>query len=111
MVLTIDLYTAIINNCLSVAFIAQWVEHVNIEQLFFKLCIVSSNPVRNMHYCNYCKDFCFYFYSIFSFLQYRFSILSNLISSVTTTFSRQIRNNVHQLSPFTSSVLKICAAT
>ena len=57
--ITIDVYTAIMNTCLLVAFVAQWVEHVNI--VIFKLCVVSSNPVRDIYYCSYCKDFCFYF--------------------------------------------------
>ena len=40
-------------------------------------------------------------------LQYRFSILINLISLVTPTFSRRIRNTLLQLSPVISSVFKI----
>ena len=32
--ITIDVYTAIITNCLSVACVAQWVEHVIIAVIF-----------------------------------------------------------------------------
>ena len=38
---------------LSVACVAQWVEHVNMYTYIFKLCVVSSNPVRDIYYCNY----------------------------------------------------------
>ena len=41
------------------------------------------------------------------FLQNGFSILINLISLVTITFTRRIRNTVLQLSPVASSVFKI----
>ena len=50
---TIDIYTAIMLNWLLVACVAQWVEHVNIAHVIFKLCDVSSNPVRDVYYCNY----------------------------------------------------------
>ena len=43
----------------------------------------------------------------FLFLQNCFSILINLISLVTITFTRRIRNTVLQLSPVASSVFKI----
>ena len=45
-------------NCLSIACVAQWVEHMNKAELFFKRCVDSSNPVRDIFYC---EDFCFYF--------------------------------------------------
>ena len=48
-----------------------------------------------------------FIFNKFLLLQYRFSILINLISFVTTTFSRRIRNTVLQLSPVISSVFKI----
>ena len=32
---TIDVYTAIMRNWLSVAWVAQWVEHVNIAHFYF----------------------------------------------------------------------------
>ena len=40
----IDIYSAIMFNWQSVACLAQWVEHVNIASLYFKLCVVSTNP-------------------------------------------------------------------
>ena len=43
----------------------------------------------------------------FLLLQNCFSILINLISLVTITFTRRIRNTVHQPSPVASSVFKI----
>ena len=43
----------------------------------------------------------------FLLLQNCFSILINLISLVTITFTRRIRNTVLQLSPVASSVFKI----
>ena len=43
----------------------------------------------------------------FLLLQYRFGILINLISLVTTAFSHRIRNIVLQLSPVISSVFII----
>ena len=43
----------------------------------------------------------------FLLLQIFFSILINLISLVTITFTRRIRNTVLQLSPVGSSVFKI----
>ena len=47
---TIDIYTAIMLYWLSVACVAQWVEHVNIAHLYiFKLCVVSSNPRVGSH--------------------------------------------------------------
>ena len=49
----------------------------------------------------------FLFLLKFLLLQYRFSILINLITLVTPTFSRRIRNIVLQLSPVISSVFKI----
>ena len=58
---TIDVYTAIKLKWLSVAWVAQLIEHVNIAHLFFKLCVVSSNPARDIYFCNYFKDFCFIF--------------------------------------------------
>ena len=53
------------------------------------------------------KTIVFLFLLIFLLSQYRFSILINLISLVTTTFSRPIRNTVLQLSPVISSDYKI----
>ena len=32
--ITIDAYTAILKNCLSIACLAQWIEHVNIAVIF-----------------------------------------------------------------------------
>ena len=61
LLITIYVYTAIKLNWLSVAWVAQWVEHVNIAYLYFKLCVVSSNPARGIYFCNYFKDFCFIF--------------------------------------------------
>ena len=58
---TIDVYTAIKLNWLSDAWVAQWVEHVNIAHLYFRLCVASSNPARDIYFCNYFKDFCFIF--------------------------------------------------
>ena len=59
---TIDVYTALKLNWLSVAWVAQWVEHVNIAHLYiFKLYFVSSNPASDIYFCNYFKDFCFIF--------------------------------------------------
>ena len=55
------------------------------------------------------KTIVFLFLLIFLLSQYRFSILINLISLVTTTFSRPIRNTVLQLSPVISSDYKIWA--
>ena len=58
-----------------IAWVAQWVEQVNIAQLFFKCCVVSSNPVHNITFiivktfvfifikfspfCNIFSPFCF----------------------------------------------------
>ena len=55
------------------------------------------------------KKLLFLFLLDFLLLQYCFSILINLISLVTITFTRRIRNTVRvlQLSPVTSSVFKI----
>ena len=36
------------NNCQSVAWVAQWLDHVDIAQLFFKLCVVSSNHLGDI---------------------------------------------------------------
>ena len=99
-------------NWLSAACVAQWVEHVNIAHLYF----LSSALLVPIAYATFIivtivKDFCFYFYYFFFLLQYRFSILINLISLVTTTFCLRIRNTVLQLSPVISSVFKIWAAT
>ena len=47
------------------------------------------------------------FLLFFFFFQNGFSILINLISLVTITFIRRIRNTVLQLSPVASSVFKI----
>ena len=58
---TIDVYTAIKLNWLSVAWVAQWIEHVTLHTYIFKLCFVSSNPARDIYFCNYFKDFCFIF--------------------------------------------------
>ena len=49
----------------------------------------------------------FFFLLSFLLLQNCFSILINLISLVTITFTRRIRNTVLQLSPVASSVFKI----
>ena len=100
---TIDVYTAIKLNWLSVAWVAQWVEHVNIALLYFKLCVVSSNPARGIYFCNYFKDFFLFLLNV-HLLQNCFSILINLISCVTITFTRRTRNTVLQLSPVASSV-------
>ena len=58
---TIDVNTAIKLKWISVAWVAQWVEHVNIAHLYFKLCVVSSNPARDIYFCNYFKGLCFIF--------------------------------------------------
>ena len=63
---TIDVYTAIKLNWLSVAWVAQWVEHVNIAHLYFKLCVVSSNPARDIFFVTTLKTFVLFFL-IFSF--------------------------------------------
>ena len=93
-------------NWLSAACVAQWLEHINITHLYFKLCIISSNPYTTFIIVAIEKTIVFIFI-IFSVLQYRFSILINLISLVTTTFSRRIRNTVLHLSPVISSVFEI----
>ena len=51
-------------------------------------------------------DFCFILLN-FLLLHYCFSILINLISLVTITFTRRIRNTVLQLSSVASLVFKI----
>ena len=58
--ITLDVYTAIMKNCLLIACVAQWVEHMNIAQFFFKHCVVSLSPLRDIY-------FVFIFYKIFSF--------------------------------------------
>ena len=50
---TKDVYTAIMLNWLSVDWVAQWIEHVNIAHLYFKLFVVGSNPIRDIYYGNY----------------------------------------------------------
>ena len=45
---TIDILTAIMLDRLSVACVAQWVEHMNIAHLYFEVCVVSSNPLRDI---------------------------------------------------------------
>ena len=43
--------------------------------IFLKLCVVSSNPARDIYFCNYFKDFCFIFikYSHFAKLFLHFN--------------------------------------
>ena len=106
---TIDIYTAIMFYWLSVACVAQWVEQVNICTLIF----LSSALLVRIPYATFIivaieKSIVFFLFLLnFLLLQYRFSILINLISLVTTTSSRRIRNTVLQLSPVISSVFKI----
>ena len=88
---TIDIYTAINLNWLSAACVVQWVEHVNIALLYLR-CLFES---RTGHlFLQILKRLLFLFLLNFLVLQYRFFILINLISLVTTTFSRWIRNTV-----------------
>ena len=102
---TIDVYTAIKLNRLSVAWVAQWIEHVNIALIFLSSALV----VRILHatfiFVTTLKTFVLFLLN-FLLLQNCFSILINLIS-LTVTFTRRIRNTVLQLSPVASSVFKI----
>ena len=100
-------YTAIMLNLLSVAWVAQWVEHVNLHTYILKLCVVRSNPARDFIIVTIENTFVFIFFNFFLLLQHCFSILINLISLMAITFSGKIRNTVLQLSPVTSSVFKI----
>ena len=104
---TIDVYTAIKLNWLSVACVAQWVEHVNIAHLYF---LRSALLVRILHatfiFVTTLKTF-FLFLLNFLLLQNCFSILISLISLVKITFTHRIRNIVLQLSPVASSIFKI----
>ena len=102
------LYFFLHNRCIYRYQLPGWLS--GLHTYIFKLCVVSSNPVRDIYYCNFWKDL-FLFLLNFLLLQYRFSILINLISLMTITFSRRIRNTVLQLSPATSSVFKIWAST
>ena len=98
---TIDIYTAIMLNWLSVTCVAQWVEHVNISLMFLSSALL----VRILHATFIIvtiEKTMVLFYLNFLLLQYLFSVLINLISLVTTTFSSRIRNTVLQLSPVIS---------
>ena len=99
---TIDIYTAAI-SCLCGS--------VGRTHEYCTLTFLSSALLVRIPYATFIiviieKAFVFILLN-FLLLQYRFSILINLISLVTTTFSRRIRNTVLQLSPVISSVFKI----
>ena len=101
---TLDVYTAIKLNWLLVAWVAQWIEHVNIAHLYF---LSSALLVRILHatfiFVTTLKTFVLFLLN-FLLLQNCFSILINLISLETITFTRRIRNTVLQLSPVACSV-------
>ena len=101
-----DIFTAMKLNWLSVAWVAQWVEHVNIAHIFLSSALL----VRILHatfiFVTTLKTFVLFLLN-FLLLPSCFSILINLISLVTITFTRRIRNTVLQLSPVASSVFKI----
>ena len=104
-VLYITIDTTIMKICLSVACVAQWVELVKLARYF-----LSAASLVRILYATFIilKTSVFIFIKFSPFSQYRFSLLFSLISSVTKTFSRQIRNTVLQLSPVTSSVCMRC---
>ena len=95
---TIDIYTAIMLNWLSVACVAQWVEHI-----FLSSALLVRIPYSTFIILTSEKTINFIKFSPFaiSFLYF------NLITLVTTTFSRRICNTIPQLSPVISSVFKI----
>ena len=99
---TIDVYTAIMFYWLSGTWVAQWYRTREYCTLIF---LSSALLVRILHATFIFKDFFFLFNILL--LQNCFSILINLISLVTITFTRRIRNTVLQLSPVASSVFKI----
>ena len=104
---TIDMYTTIMLNWLSVASMAQLVEHLNIAHLYSEA-LRCSFESRMRHLLLYLlKRLLLLFLLNFLLLQYRFSILINSIFLLTTTFSRPIRNTVLQLSPVISSIFNI----
>ena len=85
---TVNVYTAIMISY-PIRYLSGSGDRIReLSNFYFKHCVVSWNPIRNIYYCNY------FFINFFSFLQYRLSILFNLICLVTTTFSRRIRNTV-----------------
>ena len=105
---TIDVYTAIKLNWLSVAWVAETVGRT--REYCTLIFLSSALLVRILHatfiFVTTLKTFVLFLLNFF-LLQNCFSILINLISLVTITFTRRICNTVLQLSPATSSVFKI----
>ena len=63
---TIDIYTAIMLNWVSVACVAQWVEHVNIAHMFLSAALLVRIPYATFIIVTIEKT-CFYFYQILPF--------------------------------------------
>ena len=99
---TIDVYTAIKLNWLSV--VDRTREYCT---LIFLSCVLLVRILNaTFIFVTTLKTFVLFLLN-FLLLQICFSILINLISLVTITFTRRISNTVLQLSPVVSSVFKI----
>ena len=69
---SVDVYTAILHNCLSVACVAQWVEHVNIAPLFLSSASLVRIPFTTFFIVTIVKNFVFIFI--------KFSPFCNMVS-------------------------------